>query len=370
MPDIVVVSQDDPVPDTNACGSKVYVTNLLHYLAEEKQDPLFIGVSPRDYRAFDLPYRFMGMKLFRNTTIHFLMALLIRVKQRQITPSSLIHAQKPLELIPFLIRFPENPKILTLHGQELGRIRFKKSRLAVYIYEKLETWILKNIDAVIAVDEVTSSYYIKEYPFLKDRIHIIPTGVDVPKLKKVSSNNKFPTMASKKRIIFVGRLEPEKNLELLLDAFQIARGNSDGLELVIAGDGSRKTVLQDYVRDQKISGVTFLGSVNNDEIPSLLNSASAFILTSHYEGSPIVVKEALAVNLPVVSVDVGDVKTLIGELPGCYITRKDKYDISDKILEVLQDPREYDYSDFIMDFNYDRIGAMTLALYRKIARAG
>ena len=59
----------------------------------------------------------------------------------------------------------------------------------------------------------------------------------------------------------------------------------------------------------------------HDQVPPYMSACDALIITSAAEGSPMVIKEAMACNLPIVSCDVGDVPDVIGNTPGCYICR-------------------------------------------------
>jgi glycosyltransferase involved in cell wall biosynthesis len=65
-----------------------------------------------------------------------------------------------------------------------------------------------------------------------------------------------------------------------------------------------------------------------------MNAADALILTSLNEGSPNVIKEAMACNCPIVSTDVGDVRDIIGNTQGCFVTNFDYTEIADKIYEA------------------------------------
>jgi teichuronic acid biosynthesis glycosyltransferase TuaC len=66
------------------------------------------------------------------------------------------------------------------------------------------------------------------------------------------------------------------------------------------------------------------------------NAADLLLLTSYHEGSPNVIKEAMACNCPIVSTDVGDVRWVIGDIKGCYLTSFDVVDVSEKILMALE----------------------------------
>ena len=66
------------------------------------------------------------------------------------------------------------------------------------------------------------------------------------------------------------------------------------------------------------------------------NASDLVLLTSFWEGSPNVIKEAMACNVPIVSTDVGDVKEVIGKTEGCYITSFDPEDVAEKIKLALK----------------------------------
>ncbi|MBV9520642.1 MAG: glycosyltransferase [Hyphomicrobiales bacterium] len=71
------------------------------------------------------------------------------------------------------------------------------------------------------------------------------------------------------------------------------------------------------------------------EVAQFLNAVDCLLLTSAHEGSPNIIKEALACNLPIVSVDVGDVAERIKELEGCYIVSDEPTPIAEAVKEVL-----------------------------------
>jgi glycosyltransferase involved in cell wall biosynthesis len=74
----------------------------------------------------------------------------------------------------------------------------------------------------------------------------------------------------------------------------------------------------------------------NDRMPLYMNAADVLVLASLAEGSPVAVKEALAVNLPVITVDVGDAAELIAGVEGCALVPRDAEAISEKIVGVCR----------------------------------
>jgi glycosyltransferase involved in cell wall biosynthesis len=79
-----------------------------------------------------------------------------------------------------------------------------------------------------------------------------------------------------------------------------------------------------------------MDNVAHRDVPTWLNASDVVLLTSIHEGSPNIVKEALACNRPVVSTDVGDVREQVQDLSGCFLARADASDLADKIRSALE----------------------------------
>ena len=104
-------------------------------------------------------------------------------------------------------------------------------------------------------------------------------------------------------VVFLARLDPKKNLELLLDAWPSVRATVAGARLAIAGDGDPRYVrsLQTRARDLGVgANVSFLGMVLGEAKERLLAAANAFVLPSFHENFGIAVLEAIAAGVPVV----------------------------------------------------------------------
>ena len=80
----------------------------------------------------------------------------------------------------------------------------------------------------------------------------------------------------------------------------------------------------------------YLENIRHDQISNYLNAADVMLLTSKYEGSPNVIKEAMACNRPIVSTDVGDVKWVFGNTDGCFISLFDANDVARQIEKSLK----------------------------------
>jgi len=107
---------------------------------------------------------------------------------------------------------------------------------------------------------------------------------------------------------------------------------------------------------------------NTDQniIPYYMSAADILILTSLWEGSPNVIKEAMACNCPIVSTDVGDVKEIIRKTDGCYIASYDVVDVADKVGKALSFGRRTNGRQNIKHLDNNIIADKIISLYRLV----
>ncbi|MBE0676652.1 MAG: glycosyltransferase [Bacteroidales bacterium] len=146
-----------------------------------------------------------------------------------------------------------------------------------------------------------------------EKAEVVPNGVDIRLFSPAPREDArehlgFPL--SGKLVLFGSSAERrEKNAELARKAVEIL--NDPEIEL------------------------RYLSGIPHKEVPHYLNAADVLLLTSEWEGSPNVVKEAMACNCPVVSTDVGDVRWLMEETGGCFITSNDAGDVAAKLRAAM-----------------------------------
>jgi glycosyltransferase involved in cell wall biosynthesis len=108
----------------------------------------------------------------------------------------------------------------------------------------------------------------------------------------------------------------------------------------------------------------------HDQIPVYMNAANALILTSMHEGSPCVIKEALACNLPIVSVDVGDVAERLNGVTGCYLCERTPDDVAAKLRCVFGEHRPTNGREKIQNLSLQKVAQEVIAVYRDVLRYG
>lgn len=86
-----------------------------------------------------------------------------------------------------------------------------------------------------------------------------------------------------------------------------------------------------------------------------MNAADVLLLTSRYEGSPNVIKEAMACNCPIVATDVGDIRWIIGDTEGCYLTSFDPGDVASKLQLALKFGRRTRGRERLIELGLDSV---------------
>jgi teichuronic acid biosynthesis glycosyltransferase TuaC len=205
------------------------------------------------------------------------------------------------------------PVVLSLMGTDAnGEYKGKNKVVLKSKLSSVLTWLIQPfVSAIISKSSnISASVYCKQKSF------IIPNGVDLEKFKPLSPDERDGHLVSrgKKKVLFLGsRTKTGKNYPLAHAAIQ-----QPGMEHV--------ELISPY-------------PVSHEEIPWYLNEADVLVFPSFMEGSPNVIKEAMACNCPIVSTDVGDVKWVLGNTPGCYIATFDPKDFAEKIQMALNETR-------------------------------
>jgi len=121
-------------------------------------------------------------------------------------------------------------------------------------------------------------------------------------------------------VIFVGRLEPVKRVDVLIDAVSNAHKE---IRLLVVGDGSQKDSLEEHAEQVAPDSVTFLGYRDQETVAKLLNIADVFALASEHENHPIALKEALACGTYCITPEVGRVRSMIPAEAGTVVSDND-----------------------------------------------
>ena len=143
----------------------------------------------------------------------------------------------------------------------------------------------------------------------------------------------------RKAIVTVGRLHPQKNHKLLIDAFALVADQISDYTLEIYGDGELKDELQRHIDDLGLNNRVFLKGTSK-EIHKLIYDAALFVLSSDYEGLPNTLLEAIALGIPSISTDCrpGGAREIIEDgINGRIVPIGSEKILATEILTVLSD---------------------------------
>jgi len=148
--------------------------------------------------------------------------------------------------------------------------------------------------------------------------------------------------------------------------------NLDDNLVLFSGSFSNKVKNYELAREavSQINGVKLLDlkGYSRAEVVVLLNACNCLLMTSFTEGSPMIIKEAMACNCPIVSVDVADVAENISGLQNCYVTAYDGFEISEKLKIVLASKQRSNGRDRLIEMGLtnDAIGKKLVEIYNLV----
>ena len=228
-------------------------------------------------------------------------------------------------LVPMLRSTPLRPSVLnTIHNvNEGGWHRMLLYRATDPLAERITAVSAAAADRFIRLHAVTAS-----------KITVLTNGIDTDQFapdrarrKRMRAENSFGTAFL---WLAVGRLVPAKDYPSLLRAFAHVHSSNPTSRLWIAGEGDAA----DFT-GEPAEAVEFLGL--RHDIPNLLDAADGFVLSSVWEGMPLAVGEAMAMEKLIVATDVGGVRELIGDA-GLIVPPEDSAALADAMLTAMSMP--------------------------------
>jgi glycosyltransferase involved in cell wall biosynthesis len=204
---------------------------------------------------------------------------------------------------------------------------------------------------------------VSDYRLPANKVRVVPNYVETDVFCPQSNLQR-----AQNRVITVARLEPQKNLNALLEACV-----GLDIELLIIGSGKQEQALKTLAKQLGLC-VNFQAAVPNYLLPKLLNTAAAFILTSLYEGHPKALLEAMSCGLPVIGTDVPGIREVLAHGKTGFLCGTSSSDIRTALQEVLGDPvlRQNlgtNARQIVVDqYSLDRVIELELDLLRELSR--
>jgi glycosyltransferase involved in cell wall biosynthesis len=213
----------------------------------------------------------------------------------------IVHAHANLPGIPgkIIAKKLGIPVIYTVHGSGIEAVKEMYGSLNGSLLYLIETLVQRKIEynKEISVD----SRFLR-YKNVNKGISVIPNGVEIKKFDSISVKK-----SSKFKIIFVGRLHPQKGVKYLIEAVSKIKDKINNVEISIVGSGEEEQRLKKLSKNLGVSDIVkFKGKLFGGDLIKEYKSSNLFVLPSLYEGQPLTLLEAWAAKLPVLVTNTGD----------------------------------------------------------------
>jgi len=222
------------------------------------------------------------------------------------------------------------PVIITFHGSD---VNFKKNYLFSRLASRLSTtniFVHPNLSRKLKI--------------FSNKQNIIPCGVDLNTFYPMKKSNARSILGWNDNTIYV----------LFSSAFNNPIKNAP----------LAKTALKNFRNTKLIE----LKNYSKKEINLLMNASDLLLVTSYSETGPVVVKEALACNCPIISTNVGDVKKITKNVNNCYLTNYDPMEIEQKIKIILDSKKESNGRTAVKPFALNIIAKKVFGVYQTVAK--
>ena len=275
----------------------------------------------------------------------------------------------PAHYVP---RYCPVPIVVTIHDLSFFYYPSEFRKKDLYQLKNWTAFSIKKSELIIAVSKTTKKDIVKWYDIDDKKISVIYNGFEkkAEKIEDGSILKKFK-LEAKKYILYVGTLQPRKNIVTLIGAFDDYCKTHEDLKLVIVG---KKGWLYDEIFEEvnKLNlkdKVIFTDFITDDEVIVLYKNAWNFVMPSLYEGFGIPILEAMAYGCPVISSQKSSLPEIGGE--AClYFDPLGKTDLIEKWYQLAQSTDLYNKlvkvgKERVQTFSWEKCAKETLELLKK-----
>jgi glycosyltransferase involved in cell wall biosynthesis len=217
-------------------------------------------------------------------------------------------------------------------------------------YFAMENLLVQQFTQILSCNSESAGLYQQRYPTIADRVALIKNAVDSDVFYPLSAEQRevqrqalaqrLKLSVDTRFMLFAGRLHPQKDPVLLIRS--LAALNDPKVHLLIAGEGELAEATRNEIAHLGLTQqVTLLGSVKQADLADLHRLASLVVLTSAYEGLPLVVLEALACGTPIVTTRCGETPKFLTANSGVVCDERTPTAIANALRQVLLRPEAY-----------------------------
>ncbi|QII11037.1 putative mannosyltransferase B [Candidatus Kuenenia stuttgartiensis] len=354
-------------------GIGVYTINLIKALSQiDRNNRYVLFLNPENYHGFKVE-----QDNFENVLVHApfhkyyiweQIYLPFVLKKKKI---DILHG--PRNVLPLLCKIKS---VVTIH--DLAFLLFPE----VMKFNPFNYWSVfvkrsaVKADHIISVSESTKKDIVRLYNISDHKITVTHEACnnsfkrieDESALKRISQKYELP----ERFILYVGTIEPRKNLNVVLEAMDILKKNNLNIKLVIVGKkGWLYAGFFDTLQSLGLgNNVIFTGYVPAEDLPGIYNLAEIFVYPSKYEGFGLPLLEAMSCGVPVIASNISSIPEVLGDA-GTLVRPDDPKEFAHKIYELLTDKEirvKMSSKGFerTKSFSWEKVAQKTLTVYENI----
>ena len=224
--------------------------------------------------------------------------------------------------------------------------------------------VVRNARTVTTVTENLATA-MKNHGLKNDNYVVLPNVVNLD-MFHISEKNNNPC-----KIIHISCFEDKsKNISGLLESLKIIDDKGIDFQCKLIGEGMDLDLMKEKAKNlQLINKVSFTGLLQGQALANELSSGDFLVLSSNYENMPVVILEALASGLPVVSTNVGGIKEMIDDTKGILVEPRNKEALAEAMIKMIETHNNYDANylrnSVIEKYGYESVGMFLSRLYNK-----
>ena len=237
----------------------------------------------------------------------------------------IIHNQTsgPLALAIFRYAKKRNiPIVMTDHTypdnltQQVKLPKFAKKPINAAMNAYFMSFLRRSEYATLPTKQAITDLLPKNHRSFKVPVEALSNGIDLSHFTKGPASEeiykKYAIPKNVPIILYVGRIDPEKSLDILVNSFKKLIKEAPKAHLVMVGDGTAREKLEKMIKRKKLGSQThFIGRVIGDDLSQIYRTGTVFVITSKTETQSIVLMEAMASGLPAIAVNAGAVTELV-----------------------------------------------------------
>jgi glycosyltransferase involved in cell wall biosynthesis len=357
-------------------GVGYYTEHLLHHLARAATNDELIVVSNRSIDTTSpLPSRVRVATPARRVPRLVWMQTLAVTALREVE-ADVVHFTNGM--LPLMSPVPT---VVTIHDMSLRLYPRYHPPRRVILNRPLVDLAARRADAIIAPSESAKRDIVRLYNLDPHRVHVVYEAA-APSFRRVNDTAALERVRrrfglAERIILYVGTIEPRKNLPTLIDAFAERRRSGElSHQLVCVGPYGwlSRGINEQIARANVGDAIKFTGYVPFEDLPALYSLAEMFVYPSMYEGFGLPVVEAMACGVPVLTSST----SALQEIAGGYAYLVDPMDvdaIARGIADLATDPaRRAEFAELgkrrARDFSWDRAAEATLKVYAEALGTG